>query len=698
MNKLINEKELNFLNKQLVFNKNKISMKTDNLNNDNENLISAIIYSFNSYGYTLSVDSYKKLKFCSVNTLQDFYELSIKLMNYSKGDKKHVVFYKDFPNIENLTKLDYVLNAIVHYYTANENEYGYMPQEEGKRDELTDTIKYKEINIISLEEEKELIKEIITNYFSGRVAIPYYNHNHFIQYMLDNPNVIKPDCIPFKENLSLFIKGNNLETSLKYINTMTDLLRFYVSISNGDESLINKTIFKSLKRSERRIVIQRINELCNSYSFDELHNHQFLFKRMFEKLHVGEFAKSYPKAFDIVSKFRDNEYQTYNSKLQKAYIEGSDEIYKLLKIKPGVFARTIDSLLRSDKFDDNVTLEHFNEVTSKVSNKLLLDLWDFYLNRTKEDDRIISIKKQFGMLIKVLDDQRNKVNEDTISNLIEIIKNALTKSYSLYEPIQKVYLDESMKNYPVVKNDRNASKGKETLTFGSKVKLQSEKKVLRFFTHWKNSKYSIDIDLSMHLYDENFSLVRDLSWHNMDGGRRIGCYHSGDIITAPNGASEFIDLNLKKASKVARYAVLINDVFSGDNFCDIPECYTGVMFREKAKSGEIFETQTVEAKFNLTQNSSSMNIAFLVDLHTMQLIWIDRQMYYTQCTKVAYGNTNIVPLIKQALNNHISMYELVSLHKDRLEFVSKEEAEFIISNEQTAHLKQYDFEQWANWI
>ena len=47
--------------------------------------------------------------------------------------------------------------------------------------------------------------------------------------------------------------------------------------------------------------------------------------------------------------------------------------------------------------------------------------------------------------------------------------------------------------------------------------------------------------------------------------------YSGDITSAPEGASEFIDLEYKKARQFGRYVVISNTVYTGQNFCDIPE-------------------------------------------------------------------------------------------------------------------------------
>ena len=64
--------------------------------------------------------------------------------------------------------------------------------------------------------------------------------------------------------------------------------------------------------------------------------------------------------------------------------------------------------------------------------------------------------------------------------------------------------------------------------------------------------------------------------------------------------SEFVDLDYKKARKYARYAVVTNSVYTGQDFADIPECFSGVMFMPQiGKKGSVFNPEFVKYKFDL---------------------------------------------------------------------------------------------------
>jgi hypothetical protein len=126
------------------------------------------------------------------------------------------------------------------------------------------------------------------------------------------------------------------------------------------------------------------------------------------------------------------------------------------------------------------------------------------------------------------------------------------------------------------------------------------------------------------------------------------------------------------------------------------------MFRkDKGKKGGIFEASTVKYKYDLTQESSAKNIAYVIDLKTMELIWIDcAHSHSPSYALVANGDLSLVAIMKNALKKHMSIYDLVMLHKDHIEFVdNKEDAKFIIDASSDSSLSPYDLEKLsADWL
>ena len=121
---------------------------------------------------------------------------------------------------------------------------------------------------------------------------------------------------------------------------------------------------------------------------------------------------------------------------------------------------------------------------------------------------------------------------------------------------------------------------------------------------------------------------------------------------------------------------------------------------EKGKRGKVYNPEFVKYKFDLTQKGSNQNIAFAVDLKTLELIWIDSPFSYGYDCIVASGNGSIVLALKNALKTHMSLYDFFMLHKKHIEIVeNKEDADIIISDSDDATLKPFDVETISSkWL
>ncbi len=69
--------------------------------------------------------------------------------------------------------------------------------------------------------------------------------------------------------------------------------------------------------------------------------------------------------------------------------------------------------------------------------------------------------------------------------------------------------------------------------------------LLRFFVYWRQHAQMTDFDLSALMFDEDYSDPEWLSYTNLT---IAAGEHSGDITSAPEGASEFINLTLNRVS------------------------------------------------------------------------------------------------------------------------------------------------------
>src|SRR5690606_34019505 len=115
---------------------------------------------------------------------------------------------------------------------------------------------------------------------------------------------------------------------------------------------------------------------------------------------------------------------------------------------------------------------------------------------------------------------------------------------------------------------------------GSRVAL-GDAPVLRLFVHWMQGRgQRSDLDLSLLALDDNFDLVRQVSWTNLAEGAMT---HSGDLTSAPApvGAAEFIDVRLDAVRETGwRYLAPAIFRFAGPHFGQLQVAQACWMLRD----------------------------------------------------------------------------------------------------------------------
>jgi len=110
-------------------------------------------------------------------------------------------------------------------------------------------------------------------------------------------------------------------------------------LSGGDISLAENTKFRSWKRIERRAFLKMLERVINR---DDIARHGEKWKRAFHGLHLGDYAKQFPKSYAIASLLRNGKIITYNSRVEQAIkTQDSEILIKLLKSRPGELARRL---------------------------------------------------------------------------------------------------------------------------------------------------------------------------------------------------------------------------------------------------------------------------------------------------------------------------------------------------------------------
>jgi len=332
----------------------------------------------------------------------------------------------------------------------------------------------------------------------------------------------------------------------------------------------------------------------------------------------------------------------------------------------------------------------FKKAAADVPTNVLLNVRSHFQTRFFPQDTRIFFPKGNMSKVQVIEKPLPLLPRAVCLKVSAIIEEVLVERFSSLKKMGKVYIDESLKTINIPFALRSASHSFKTVARGSRVSIDGDKKVIRLFTWWKNGlkdgvaakdshpDYSyfeksggaerIDIDLSVMFLTEDYDNAGHVSWTNLryGNGHDTMSAHSGDIVDAPNGASEFIDIDINKALATgARYVAVNINCFTGQNFCDMNECFAGVMLRDDLKSGEVYEAKSVEHKFDLT-SAATAGMPMLFDLKTKELIWLDmvlpqRNVYWGRTVE---GNARSLSKVVQGIveMNKPTLYDLLSMH------------------------------------
>ena len=651
-----------FMNNSIyIRRRNKVFVEkgTDNLP---ENYIAAILKNLESLGYTFSENLIETLKTLSLEKLTDFYHETVKNLREIVGAHREFnPMYPNFPNqVLEMPEARLYLNAIIHYITNA------LPNFEKKeRIPLLDSVKLKIIEAGTIEDFESIFTRLAASNTSlsatDKADVKWFAENY-----KDDIFRLMPEQIPQKENIA-YIGGlliANTEESEKFlrekIKTATDVLRLAVTMCEGDVSLANAAKFRTFKRFERHVLLSLL-ENCGNITEDML-RWKKRWIRLGEKLHAGEFSDKFPRSFEAFDIIRnDKPFETFNAKIERSLNEkDAEKVIELLDARAGDFARRLDHLLRIDETKQSEVLEKFAQRSEQISTPVLLQVKTHFENRGKKSDLRTFFPK--GDVAKVFSVPNNLpfLSQEIRAEVIKTCKNALLKRFSKLAPLGKCYLDEKLKNYLVPFSQRSASKALRTIVRGSRIDLP-EAKVIRFFLWWKNGKERTDIDLSAALYDENLNYQDIVSYYNL---KNYGGHHSGDIVDAPDGAAEFIDVDITRTLEMKiRYVVMSLNSFTSQPYCDLPECFAGWMARSHADSGEIFEPKTVENRIDLASDTR-ICIPLIIDLHENQVIWTDIALKKSPLWNNVHQNLRGVSLMTKALTTltKTSLHELFALH------------------------------------
>lgn len=636
------------INEMLLRRKNKVNLPKCSVEHEagraEKAMVVSIVKNIESLGFTFDKELFENLLTYPKNEIEMFYtDFIAKLKLLVGADKEYNPMYPNFPRqVAEASDAELFINAILHYWTFGE----WMPEYE--KDERMPLFDETKLTILTVGNTNDIL-DIFKNLVSSKTNLSTQDKADIEEIIATYSNFYDylPDEIPLKENVALIgklilnkVAIKNATAIQKYYKTATDILRLVTALSDGDISLATDTKYRSLRRCERRMVMDLLAGCGNI--LEDMYRYQYQWIRIGEIIHPFEFtAKRYKSVNNAFNNLRNGKKPLFvPGKVQAAInVKDMQTAAILLKDRPGDFARQLDKLLR-DASNKNYVVNCFREVADKVSVPVLLQVRQHFKDRNNGNPiRVFFPKGNLARAISI-PNELPAVDDKICKAVVKICDNAIIEQFKSKDFMGNVYIDESMRNFLVPFNQRSASTGSKNLVRGSRVGLNENAEAVRAFIWWTNSNGRVDIDLSAAIYDENWNYVEHISYTRLRSGK-MKAYHSGDITNGGNvngkGVAEFIDINVDAVAQSGRYVAFQVYSYTGQKFSELPNCRFGWMEREDVNSGEIFEPSTVDMSIDVNAEGVTA-IPVIFDCKTKEFIWCDMNLAMSQNRYSCWGN------------------------------------------------------------
>ena len=412
-----------------------------------------------------------------------------------------------------------------------------------------------------------------------------------------------PETIPVRENRALINRVRLANDQPLLVDTVTDVLRLACALSGGDVSLATATRLRSFQRRDRRTLLAALDQVvaANPGKLADVSARREAFKRLGERLHPHEYPQ-FQHAAEVFEVARgQKKAPSLAGRVDRAFAAGDvGGAVRLLANAPGLLIRNIDRAARAvdpaahpEEAAAGVAAlrDAVDRLAGQASGRVLLSLREHLVNRTGPSaGRIFVNRNARGWATA---DDRKALDPSLVEDLAARLDRELA---GRLPKCRHLVADPAGYDVALPLSGKTAAAGFRVLPRGSRTPVEADH--LRFFIYWKQQQKRTDFDLSALLLDEDFTQIGWLSFTDLS---RYGGAHSGDITEAPDGASEFIDLDLTRIS--AKYVVPQVNVYCGEGFDEVAESFFGYMTRGADQLGKPFEPATVRMRSDLRGGS-----------------------------------------------------------------------------------------------
>jgi hypothetical protein len=390
------------------------------------------------------------------------------------------------------------------------------------------------------------------------------------------------------------------------VDTPTDVLRIAAELSDGDLTLATATPFRSLPRAQRRVLLGALDGMAGGKLAD-VSKHAEQWKRLGERLHPHEWPPGRAREVFAVAR-GEQAAPSLAAQAEAAFSDGDvTRAVRRLAIAPGMLWRAADRVLRAASTGPAAVafpaastgpaagasadeiLERFAATAPQVSGRVLLSVREHLQNRIGQRPGASRIFVNRRGRAWAAGDSRGALSPELAERLLDLID---TEVESRLPAPGQLIIDPAIETVALPLSGKAAPAGLRVYPRGSVTPVEGD--LLRFFVYWKQASHHTDFDLSALLVDEQFDSVGWLSYTNLVN---FGGEHSGDITSAPEGATEFINMHL---DRLGRHCVIPQVyVYSGEGFGEVEENFFGFMTLGADQGGAPFEPRAVRARSTL---------------------------------------------------------------------------------------------------
>ncbi|MEV7213422.1 TerD family protein [Kitasatospora cineracea] len=406
----------------------------------------------------------------------------------------------------------------------------------------------------------------------------------------------QPAAIPVRENRATVNAARLRAGSPLLVDTVTDVLRAACALSGGDPTLAVPTRFGPLPRPVRRALLAALDGLVAAApgKLADVLPHREPFKRLGERLHPHEYPK-WPHAAEVFAVARGTA-QVRGTAGRVEELLAAGEVVATAELlaaaAPGRLLRALDRLLRTARTgpDRAAVAAAAERALPAASGRLLLSLREHLDNRAGAGpERRVFVNRYARSHVTA--DHRPPLPATERERLTAALDAETVRRLPADRP-PRLLVDPEILDVALPLSGNASATGIGVLPRGSVQPVRGE--LLRFFVYWKQRERRTDFDLSALILDRDYG---DPTWLSYSRLSSLAGEHSGDVVEAPDGASEFI--NLRLSAVPGAFVVPQVNVYEGEGFQEVEESFFGWMLREDEQQGRPFEPRTVRMKSDL---------------------------------------------------------------------------------------------------